>query len=72
MLNNQSAAIGTVMDLFESDISENDPPRAVAAAREYIAAQRRSMQQRSEHTYTGAGAPVTTARVKLDYACGVK
>lgn len=68
---NQSAAIEAALDLFESDIADSDPPQVVAAAREYVAAQRMSMQQRADHTFTGAGAPVTAARVKLDYACGM-
>ncbi len=71
IITDQSAAIEAALGMFEGDITESDPPQVVAAAREYVAAQRQGMQQRADHTYTGAGAPVTAARVKLDYACGV-
>ncbi|GEM_PF-5085687 len=46
----QSAVIKTAMNLFESDTSESDPPQVMAAAREYVAAQRQSMQQFADHT----------------------
>jgi len=72
LIANQNAAIETSLELFEGDIAESDPPEVVAAASEYVAAQRLSIQQFTDHTYTGAGAAVTKARVKLDHACGVK
>ncbi|MGB0878843.1 MAG: hypothetical protein ACPGXI_17540 [Mycobacterium sp.] len=72
LIADQNAAIKTAMDLFEGDISESDPPQVAAAARDYVAAQRHSMQQFADRAFTTAdGVPVTTARVKLDHACGV-
>ncbi|MCH9669130.1 MAG: hypothetical protein K0U80_14910 [Actinomycetia bacterium] len=69
---NQNAAVKAALDPFESEIAASDPPEVVAAANDYVAAQRRSMQHLADQTYTTAvGVPVTTARVKLDQACGV-